>query len=116
MSYTPKLDEVIIVEGFLNYPNGDFRVAPNPFNPSTTISFRVQWKNLVQLNIYNLRGQKVRSLIQEALPANEYDLVWDGTNDTGGTVASGTYFMRLRIGTELMQVRKLTILKMIWNV
>ncbi len=91
---------------------GGFRsVYPNPFNPSTKISFVVNRADLVQLNVYNIRGEKVRTLIQDRLPATEYELSWDGTDDAGKNVASGTYFARLRIGKEVMQVRQMQLVK-----
>lgn len=99
-----KLPAVMSAGGFT-------KVGPNPFNPMTTISFRVNKDNLVQLNIYDIRGQKVRTLISEAVPANEYTFTWDGTTDDGRGLASGTYFARLRIGTEVMQVKKMQLIK-----
>ena len=86
-------------------------IYPNPFNPTATIKFVVNKNNLVQLNIYNIRGEKVRTLIQDALPANEYKLTWDGKDDAGQSLASGNYFARLRIGAEVVQVRKMTLVK-----
>ncbi len=86
-------------------------IYPNPFNPSAKIKFVVNYDNLVQLNLYNIRGEKVRTLIQDALPANEYTLTWDGKDDAGQTLASGTYFARLRIGAEVVQVRKMNLVK-----
>jgi flagellar hook assembly protein FlgD len=67
--------------------------------------------NLVQLNVYNIRGEKVRTLIQDSLPANTYDVSWNGTDDAGKSVASGSYFARLRIGKEVMQVRSMQLVK-----
>jgi hypothetical protein len=116
----PVADEYVILTGASPVDNntptvvsaGGFRsIAPNPFNPMTTIKFSVNRPNLVQLNIYNIRGEKVRTVIQDRLPAAEYSPVWDGTNDAGQNVASGTYFARLRIGTELVQVRQMTLVK-----
>ncbi|MBU8869549.1 MAG: hypothetical protein KOO60_01625 [Gemmatimonadales bacterium] len=93
-------------------PAGGFtQIAPNPFNPVTKISFKLNRDNLVQLNVYNIRGEKVRTLVQGAIPANDYTFTWDGTGDDGRGVASGTYFARLRIGSEVMQVRKMSMLK-----
>ena len=86
-------------------------MSPNPFNPATTIKFVVNRNEPVQLNVYNIRGEKVRTLIQDSLPANEYSLVWDGTDDAGQNVASGSYFARLRIGKEVMQVRQMQLVK-----
>ncbi len=86
-------------------------IYPNPFNPMTKIKFVVNRDNLVQLNMYNIRGEKVRTLIQDRLPANEYTLTWDGKDDAGQSLASGTYFARLRIGAEVVQVRKVVLVK-----
>ena len=93
-------------------PAGGFdSIYPTPFNPVTNIKFVVNRANLVQLNIYNIRGEKVRTLIQDSLPANVYTLTWDGTDDAGQGVASGNYFARLRIGAEVTQVRKMSLVK-----
>ncbi len=86
-------------------------IYPNPFNPTTTIKFVVTRPNLVQLNLYNIRGEKVRTLMQDALPAGEYTSVWDGKDDAGQGLASGNYFARLRIGAEVVQVRKMILVK-----
>ncbi len=86
-------------------------IYPNPFNPSAKIKFVVNRDNLVQLNVYNIRGEKVRTLIQDALPANVYTMTWDGKDDAGQSLASGTYFARLRIGAEVVQVRKMNLVK-----
>jgi DNA/RNA endonuclease YhcR with UshA esterase domain len=91
---------------------GGFKsISPNPFNPQTSIKFVVTKNNLVQLNVYNIRGEKVRTLIQDSLPANTYDVSWNGTDDAGKSVASGSYFARLRIGKEVMQVRSMQLVK-----
>ena len=57
------------------------------------------------------RALKVRTLIQDRLPANEYTFVFDGKNDAGQTLASGAYFARLRIGKEVVQVRQMMLVK-----
>lgn len=87
------------------------KIYPNPFNPTTKISFAVNRDNMVQLNFYNIRGEKVRTLVSDRLPASSYTFEWDGKDDTGSTLASGTYFARLRIGAEVMQVRKVALVK-----
>lgn len=115
----PTADESIVLTGLTSVddtpqvlPAGGFRsVHPNPFNPSTNIQFAVNKDNLVQLNVYNLRGEKVRTLVQDQLPANEYNIVWDGKSDAGQNVSSGQYFARLRIGKEVVQVRKMSLVK-----
>lgn len=91
---------------------GGFRsIVPNPFNPATKISFVVNTNDLVQLDVYNLRGERVRTLVHDRLLRNEYTFTWDGTNDAGQSVASGNYFARLQIGQLLTQVRKLSLVK-----
>jgi hypothetical protein len=92
-------------------PGGFVSIAPNPFNPQTVIKFVLNGSQLTQLNIYNIRGEKVRTLIQQRLSAGEHALAWDGRNDSGQTLASGPYFARLRIGAEVVQVRKLSLVK-----
>ncbi len=86
-------------------------VFPNPFNPATNIRFVLNRDELTQLNIYNLRGQLVRTLVNERIPRGQYTLTWDGRDAEGQFVASGQYFARLRIGAEVMQVRKLSLVK-----
>lgn len=86
-------------------------VYPNPFNPATNIKFVLNRDELTQLNIYNLRGQLVRTLVNERMPQGQYTLTWDGRDADGQTLASGQYFARLRIGAEVMQVRKLSLVK-----
>ena len=68
---------------------------PNPFNPSTTISFNLSDNGHVKLVIYNLTGQKVRTLIDEQMAAGRHTVIWDGMDVTGRTVAGGIYLSRL---------------------
>ncbi len=86
-------------------------IYPNPFNPATKIAFVLNRDELTQLNIYNLRGELVRSLVNERLPMGSYTLTWDGRDADGQGVASGAYFARLRIGKDVLQVRKLSLVK-----
>jgi hypothetical protein len=83
---------------------------PNPFNPSTTIRYSLAKKSDVALEIYNTLGQRVRTLFSGAQTTGEYEIIWDGTNDNGGHVASGVYFYRLRTG-EFNAVRKLVMIR-----
>jgi len=100
------------VETELPSAGGFSAIAPNPFNPKTEIRFVLTRDNLAQLNIYNIRGEFVRSLVNGRLQGGqEHVLSWDGTDAAGQQVASGTYFARLRIGGEVLQVRKLSLVK-----
>ncbi|MDI3503828.1 MAG: hypothetical protein PWP64_764 [Candidatus Cloacimonadota bacterium] len=83
---------------------------PNPFNPSTTISFNLGKESQVSLDIYNVKGQKVRSLYQGIKGKGIHKLIWDGKDDTGRETSSGFYFYRLQAGNEQL-TRKILMLK-----
>jgi hypothetical protein len=69
---------------------------PNPFNPSTTISFSVAQDNSpVSIEIYNIKGQKISSLLNSQLPKGNHSIVWDGKDEMNRTVSSGVYFIRM---------------------
>jgi len=71
---------------------------PNPFNPSTTIEFNVGKSEPVQIVIYNLKGQAIKHFNLESPAKGLNQITWDGTNDSGISVGSGSYFFRLRSG------------------
>ncbi len=84
---------------------------PNPFNPSTAISFAVNSSELpTRLCIYNLRGQKVKTLINNLLTAGAHSVSWAGVDDSGRKVANGIYFCRLENGENKLD-RKMLLLK-----
>ncbi|MCB5228541.1 MAG: S8 family serine peptidase [Candidatus Cloacimonetes bacterium] len=83
---------------------------PNPFNPSTTISFSLQHKAPVEISIYNQKGQKVHQLYNNELPAGEHSLVWNGKDDNGNQAASGVYYYRMKSGTYTSS-RKMIMMK-----
>ena len=83
---------------------------PNPFNPETVISFDLPSDSEVKLEIYNIRGQKVKTLTDGKLSAGNHRIVWNGTNSNNKSVASGVYFSRLKTsGKEL--TKKMVLLK-----
>jgi hypothetical protein len=84
---------------------------PNPFNPSTTIEFRVPEANApVRLTIYNMLGQAVRTLVDGVREVGTHRIRWDGRNDVGDLVGSGTYIYQLRT-RNVVQSKKLTLVK-----
>jgi len=84
---------------------------PNPFNPSTKISFSVtDASQPTLLNIYNVKGNKVITLINAYLPVSENEIIWSGEDLNGITCASGIYFCKLTNGTE-SKTNKLVLLK-----
>ena len=68
---------------------------PNPFNPETKISFNLPEAQYITLNIYNIKGQKVRTLLKGRYEKGENSVVWKGRNDAGKKVSSGIYFYEL---------------------
>ena len=83
---------------------------PNPFNPSTTISYQVPVGSRVLVQVFNVLGREVQTLVDEEQPAGTYHVVWDGKDSHRQAVASGVYFYRLTAG-ELTQTRKMTLIK-----
>jgi hypothetical protein len=88
-----------------------YQNCPNPFNPQTTISFSLSTEQKIDLNIYNIRGQLVASLYQDALlPAGEHSVLWNAKDASGRDLCSGVYLIRLSDG-EKNSVRKMLLSK-----
>jgi len=83
---------------------------PNPFNPTTTMLFSLPRKSHVKLDIYNMRGQKVRALLNEERPAGFYEARWNGRDDNGVQVSSGVYLYRIK-ADGFFQTRKMIFMK-----
>jgi hypothetical protein len=83
---------------------------PNPFNPTTTIEYSIPNSGNVELAVYNITGQKVRTLVSQKQDASFYKVVWDGRNDFGEPVASGIYFYRLVSG-NFSKIEKMNLVK-----
>ena len=67
---------------------------PNPFNPITNIQFSLKDESQVSLMIYNVRGQKVKTLVQDEMQAGYHSVIWNGTDEVGKSVSSGVYFSK----------------------
>jgi hypothetical protein len=83
---------------------------PNPFNPSTTIKFSLSNDGPTQLTIIDLAGRKVRTLVNEVRSSGDYQVVWDGRDDSGLQAATGMYFVRLQ-NAETQLTHKITMIK-----
>lgn len=84
-------DEVLIC-------NSGYRLSnyPNPFNPNTTISYSLNSETQVKLEIYNVKGQKVKTLVNEKQERGEHSQSWDGIDNSGNPVSSGVYLYKLK--------------------
>jgi len=83
---------------------------PNPFNPMTKISFSLPEAQYVKLVIYGVDGKRVATLIDGQQTSGLHEVVWMGRNDSGSSVASGTYFYQIQAG-PYSQVKKMTLVK-----
>jgi hypothetical protein len=106
------------------YVNALISNYPNPFNPETTIRFTVgvistsphlksetsTTNQQVQIHIYNIRGQRVRTLVDGVFAVGEYSVVWNGTDDIGKNVGSGVYFYKLS-ASGFQSVKRMVLLK-----
>jgi predicted outer membrane repeat protein len=84
---------------------------PNPFNPETTIKFNLIESGDVKLKIYNIKGQKVKTLFHEVLAAGQHSVAWNGKDDSGKPVSSGIYFYKLNVNGKTEALKKCLLLK-----
>jgi hypothetical protein len=98
-------EEEITIEGFHLSQN-----SPNPFNPTTTILYNIEESAKVELIVYNMLGQKVRTLVNSDQDPKTYRVVWNGQDDHGVQVSSGVYIYRLKAG-ENVAINKMIFLK-----
>jgi len=83
---------------------------PNPFNPETTIEFQVAKVTEVKLEVFNVLGQRIRTLVNEAKQPGKYKVTWRAANDLGLPVSSGVYVYRISAG-DFVKVHKMLLLK-----
>ena len=83
---------------------------PNPFNPETTISFQISDPAQVKLQVYNVRGQLVKTLVNDLQQPGHYDVIWNGLDSNNQSVSSGVYFYKMQ-ADNIQQTRKMLLLK-----
>jgi hypothetical protein len=83
--------------------------SPNPFNLQTILHYELPKTGVVNLGIYNLKGQKVKTLVQSAMPKGHSAIIWNGKNEQNNNVASGVYFARLQQGSYSQTIKMLLL-------
>ena len=83
---------------------------PNPFQVFTTIEYEVPTTEKVKIVVYNIRGQAIKTLVNQEISAGYHTVLWDGTNDQGTYVSAGVYFYTIHRGVH-RQTKKMILLK-----
>lgn len=120
--FTPSTEETtleLVVENNVTNANGEVNQVnkitctnyPNPFNPSTFIQFNLPQKANVNLTVYNVKGQKVKTLVNGEQQQGSQTIEWKGKNSHGNSVASGVYFYRLNVKNQKTITKKMLLLK-----
>ena len=99
----------VALQDLVQSPISALSAYPNPFNPDVTIAFNLALSNEVSVDLFNIRGQKVRSLHKGKLAGGNHRLRWDGRDETGRGVASGVYFARVSTASETKTIRMLLL-------
>jgi hypothetical protein len=84
---------------------------PNPFNPTTTFSFSIPNESKVELSIFNIKGQKIKTLVKDQYLVGNHSIIWNGDDDSGKSVSSGIYFYKLNVNGKTEAAKKCLLLK-----
>jgi len=87
-----------------------FQNYPNPFNPNTTIKYQLAERVKVRLEIYNILGQKIKTLVQTVQNTGLHQVVWDGKNDNGKQVSSSVFIYRIK-ADSFNKTRKMILIR-----
>ncbi|MDO9171769.1 MAG: FlgD immunoglobulin-like domain containing protein [bacterium] len=129
LSGTPATNQEVVISDFRFVPEGATAVpddrrpgppmtaagclrpsAPNPFNPSTTLRFELDRAGRVELEIFDLAGRRVRTLVRRGFPAGTHAVEWDGCDGGGSALPSGVYLVRLR-GDDFIETGRLSLVR-----
>jgi len=98
--YSPIIENIVLHHNY-----------PNPFNPATTFSFSLPDESKVNFSIYNIKGQKVKTIANEKFDKGLHKLIWDGKNAFGKETSSGVYLYKLNVNGKTRAVKKCLMLK-----
>ena len=106
--FVAKLNSSVSVENEIILTEIELSNYPNPFNPETTISFSIPKISKVEISIYNIKGQKIKTLTNESFQRGYHEFIWNGRDENGIPVSSGIYFYKIE--TDNFSVIKKCIL------
>jgi len=104
----------LIAEDFTEIPLQDCILSqnyPNPFNPTTTIEFSIKNNSKVELAIFNIKGQKIKTLSHNEFTKGSHSIIWNGDDELGNSVSSGIYYYKLNVNGKTEVVKKCLLLK-----
>ena len=108
-----KVDYIILADDGGSVELSEFKIYrnyPNPFNPTTTLTYDLPLESDVHLAIYDLLGRQVKTLVRQRQNAGQHSITWDATNRSGEPVSAGIYFYHLRAG-DFNATGKMLLLK-----
>jgi len=94
--------------------SSDFNVSvfPNPANPDVKLSFNITDEtDIIVLNVYNVKGQKVKELINKKMSTGYHNITWDGKDSIGKKLPSGVYFIKLLIENRMAAINRIILIK-----
>ena len=94
-----------------DYPAIQMTNYPNPFNPTTTIEFSIQIDSKIDLSIFNINGQKIKTLTHDEFIKGNHSLIWNGNDNFGNSVSSGVYLYKLKVNGKIVAMKKCLLLK-----
>lgn len=100
LSDAPEVKSALTVKG--NYPN--------PFNPTTVIKYSLTDESNVEVSVYNLKGQKVNTLVKDKQSSGDHEVVWNGEDSNGSAVSSGVYFYKIQTSKDT-KISKMVLMK-----
>ena len=89
---------------------GIMGIYPNPFNPETNIDYSVKEETPVEISVYNIKGQRVKTLVDKSVSAGDHNVAWHGDSDSDTPVSSGVYFVKMITGNHI-ETRKIVLMK-----
>ena len=98
-------------DNFFEKPRISLECYPNPFNPAVTIKYNLLKYNDVQLSIYNIKGERVKVLVDDYISKGTHKIIWNGKDNTGNPVGIGVYLYQLKLDNKIIETKKMVLTK-----